>query len=260
MDEEILTVQGLTVRFGGLPAVDDVHFSVSPKEIVSLIGPNGAGKTTIFNVITGFLKKSEGTIGFDGEELEKMRPHRIAERGLIRTFQITSLFSNLSVFNNIRTGHHLQEKVRTFDSIFNTKRNRRVERETTEKSLEILRVIELEHNRETVAGNLPYGEQRILEIGIALAAQPKMLLLDEPAAGLNHTETQVMMNLISRLRKDGITILLVEHDMKLVMGISDRIVVLNFGKKIAEGSPDEIKRNKDVITAYIGEKRDHVTS
>jgi branched-chain amino acid transport system ATP-binding protein len=135
-----------------------------------------------------------------------------------------------------------------------------VERETTEKSLEILRVIELEHNRETVAGNLPYGEQRILEIGIALAAQPKMLLLDEPAAGLNHTETQVMMNLISRLRKDGITILLVEHDMKLVMGISDRIVVLNFGKKIAEGSPDEIKRNKDVITAYIGEKRDHVTS
>jgi branched-chain amino acid transport system ATP-binding protein len=135
-----------------------------------------------------------------------------------------------------------------------------VERETTEKSLEILRFIELEHNRETVAGNLPYGEQRILEIGIALAAQPKMLLLDEPAAGLNHTETQVMMNLISRLRKDGITILLVEHDMKLVMGISDRIVVLNFGKKIAEGSPDEIKRNKDVITAYIGEKRDHVTS
>jgi branched-chain amino acid transport system ATP-binding protein len=135
-----------------------------------------------------------------------------------------------------------------------------VERETTEKSLEILHFIELEHNRETVAGNLPYGEQRILEIGIALAAQPKMLLLDEPAAGLNHTETQVMMNLISRLRKDGITILLVEHDMKLVMGISDRIVVLNFGKKIAEGSPDEIKRNKDVITAYIGEKRDHVTS
>lgn len=260
MVEEILKVQALTVRFGGLAAVDDVHFSVFPTEIVSLIGPNGAGKTTIFNAITGFLKKSEGTIRFDGKKLEKMRPHRIAQKGLLRTFQITSLFSNLSVFNNIRTGHHLQENVRTLDSIFNTKRNRRVEKETTEKSLEILRFIELEHTMDTVAGNLPYGEQRILEIGIALAAQPKMLLLDEPAAGLNHTETQVMMNLISRLRKDGITILLVEHDMKLVMGISDRIVVLNFGKKIAEGSPDEIKKNKDVITAYIGEKREHVTS
>ena len=250
MNEEILKVQGLTVRFGGLAAVDDVHFSVFPAEIVSLIGPNGAGKTTIFNVISGFLKKSEGTIGFDGEKLEKMRPHQIAERGLIRTFQITSLFSNLSVFDNLRTGHHLQEKVRTLDFIFNTKQNRRVEKETTEKSLEILRFIELEHARQTVAGNLPYGEQRILEIGIALAAQPKMLLLDEPAAGLNHTETQVMMNLISRLSKEGITILLVEHDMKLVMGISDRIVVLNFGMKIAEGSPDEIKRNKVIFTYY----------
>jgi branched-chain amino acid transport system ATP-binding protein len=255
-----LQIEMLTSGYRSADILNEITLYVEKGEIVSLIGPNGAGKTTIFNVISGFLKKSEGTIGFDGEELEKMRPHRIAERGLIRTFQITSLFSNLSVFDNLRTGHHLQEKVRTLDSIFNTKRNRRVEKETTEKSLEILRFIELEHARETVAGNLPYGEQRILEIGIALAAQPKMLLLDEPAAGLNHTETQVMMNLISRLRKEGITILLVEHDMKLVMGISDRIVVLNFGKKIAEGSPDEIKRNKDVITAYIGEKRDHVTS
>ena len=260
MKKELLKVDNLTVKFGGLTAVSRLEFSVSRNEIVSLIGPNGAGKTTTFNAISGFLKKSEGTIKFDSEELGKLRPHQIAQKGLIRTFQITSLFPGLSAYDNIRTGHHLQEKLKLFDSFFNTKRNLRVENETLIKSNGILKFIDLEHAKDTVASNLPYGEQRILEIGIALAAQPKMLLLDEPSAGLNDTETQVMMNLINKMRDDGITILLVEHDMRLVMGISDRIVVLNFGAKIAEGTPDEIKIHKDVITAYLGEKREDVTN
>lgn len=260
MNEEILKVDKLTVKFGGLVAVDSVGFSVSRNKIVSLIGPNGAGKTTTFNAITGFLRKSAGTIEFDGEELKKSRPHQIAKKGLVRTFQITSLFPNLSVLDNIRTSHHMQEEATLLDSILNTKRNRSIENETLIRSSEILKFIDLEDKKDRISSNLPYGEQRILEIGIALATQPKMLLLDEPSAGLNSTETQVMMDLIKKMRDMGITILLVEHDMKLVMGISDRIVVLNFGKKIAEGSPDEIRANEHVIRAYLGEKREDATS
>ncbi len=255
MNEGILKADQLTVRFGGLAAVDSVDFSILEKEIVSLIGPNGAGKTTTFNALTGFLKPT-GRIEFEGQRLNNLRPHQIAEKGIIRTFQITSLFPKLSVLENIRIGHHLQEKQSFFDAIFDTKRKREIEEKTLSQTIEILKFINLTDAKEMIASNLPYGQQRILEVGIALAPKPKLLLLDEPSAGLNDTETQQMMHLINKMRNQGITILLVEHDMKLVMGISDRIIVLNFGKKIAEGTPDQIKSNPEVIKAYLGERRD----
>ena len=260
MSDSILNVSHLTVRFGGLTAVNEVDFSISPKEIVSLIGPNGAGKTTTFNAVTGFIRKASGTVSFEGQDLTGRKPHQIARAGIMRTFQITSLFPNLTVLDNIRTGHHMEERETLLDVFFNTRRKRKIEKETLEKAHEILKFIGLEGKKETIASNLPYGEQRLLEIGIALAAGPKLLLLDEPSAGLNDTETQEMKHLIGRMRDRGITILLVEHDMKLVMGVSDRIVVLNFGKKIAEGTPDEIRCNPEVITAYLGERKRNVKS
>jgi len=252
---EILKVQCLTVRFGGLNAVDSVDFSLLDNEIVSLIGPNGAGKTTTFNAITGFVKKEAGTIEFKGNHLEHLRPHEIAEKGIVRTFQITSLFPNLSVLDNIWVGRHMQEKGSLFDTLFNTRRKQRKEDTSFKKALEILKFIALDRVRNTIAFSLPYGDQRVLEIGVALAAEPEVLLLDEPSAGLNDAETQVMMSLIKKLRDQGMTILLVEHDMKLVMGISDRIMVLNFGKKITEGTPAEIRSDPEVIAAYLGERR-----
>jgi len=255
MAAELLRVNRLTVKFGGLTAVNEVDFSIFANEIVSLIGPNGAGKTTTFNAITGFLKTSAGSVEFEGRELVHLKPHQIAEKGITRTFQITSLFPNLSVLENIRTGHHMQERETLWDALLNTRRKREVEEETLAKTVEILKFIGLEGRKDWIAGNLPYGDQRTLEIGIALAANPRLLLLDEPSAGLNDTETQGMKELIQKMRAKSITIFLVEHDMKLVMGISDRIVVLNFGKKIATGTPEEIKANPEVIKAYLGERK-----
>jgi branched-chain amino acid transport system ATP-binding protein len=255
MGAELLKVNHLTVKFGGLTAVNDVDFSILANEIISLIGPNGAGKTTTFNAITGFLRATAGSVAFAGQELVHLKPHQIAEKGITRTFQITSLFPNLTVLENIRTGHHMRERESLWDAILNTRRKRRVEEETLAKAFEILKFIGLGGKKDAVAGSLPFGDQRTLEIGIALAASPKLLLLDEPSAGLNDTETQGMKELIQRMRANAITILLVEHDMKLVMGISDRIVVLNFGKKIATGAPDEIKANPEVIKAYLGERK-----
>jgi branched-chain amino acid transport system ATP-binding protein len=256
MKAELLSVDELTVEFGGLMALEAVNFFLKRNEIVSLIGPNGAGKTTAFNAITGFVKMSGGNIVYEGQELNDLRPHQIAERGIVRTFQITSLFPNLTVLDNLRTSHHMQENATLFDSIFDTKRHRKVENETLAKSNDILKFIGLEEKAMAEAKNLPYGEQRLLEIGIALAATPKILLLDEPSAGLNEVETWEMMDLIKRIQDTGITILLVEHDMKLVMGISDRIIVLNFGVKIAEGTPAAVMSNPKVITAYLGERRE----
>jgi branched-chain amino acid transport system ATP-binding protein len=253
--EVALKVKKLKVTFGGLVAVNSVSFKVKKNEIHSLIGPNGAGKTTIFNALTGFLSKSQGTIEFNGQTLHNLKPHQIAQKGLVKTFQQTSLFPNLSVTDNIRTACHLREKVNIFEAIFNTRQNRLTEDQTSKTTNEIINFIKLDNKVELLARNLPYGDQRILEIGIALAAGPKMLLLDEPSAGLNNTETQAMMRLIKKTRDIGMTILLVEHDMRLVMRISDRITVLNFGEKIAEGTPDEIKCNPEVITAYLGKER-----
>jgi branched-chain amino acid transport system ATP-binding protein len=259
MAAELLKVNHLIVKFGGLTAVNDVDFSIFPNEIVSLIGPNGAGKTTTFNAVTGFLKTKAGSVEFNGAELIHLKPYQIAEKGITRTFQITSLFPGLSVLENIRTGHHMQEKESVWDALLNTRRKRQVEEETLAKTVEILKFIGLEGKKKWIAGNLPYGDQRTLEIGIALAANPRLLLLDEPSAGLNDTETRGMKELIQKMRAKSITIFLVEHDMKLVMGISDRIVVLNFGKKIATGTPEEIKANPEVIKAYLGERKRDVT-
>ena len=200
MAAELLKVNRLTVRFGGLTAVNDVDFSIFSEEIVSLIGPNGAGKTTTFNAITGFLSPSGGSIEFGGEELIRLKPHQIAERGITRTFQITSLFPNLSVLENIRTGHHIQERETLWDAFLNTRRKRLVEEETLTRAGEILQFIGLAGKKDSIAGSLPYGDQRILEIGIALAANPRLLLLDEPSAGLNDTETQGMKELIQKMR------------------------------------------------------------
>ncbi len=255
MAGELLSVKGLTVKFGGLTAVNDLDFSIFPGEIVSLIGPNGAGKTTTFNAITGFLRATAGSVQFGGDELIHLKPHQIAEKGITRTFQITSLFPGLSVLENIRTGHHMQERESLWDAVLNTRRKIRVEAETMARTAEILQFIGLEGKKEAIAGSLPYGDQRILEIGLALAANPRLLLLDEPSAGLNDTETQGMKALIQKMRERAITIFLVEHDMKLVMGLSDRIVVLNFGKKIATGTPEEIKTNPEVIKAYLGDRK-----
>ena len=255
MADELLSVKRLTVKFGGLTAVNDLDFSIFPGEIVSLIGPNGAGKTTTFNAITGFLRASAGSVQFAGDELIHLKPHQIAEKGITRTFQITSLFPGLSALENIRTGRHMQERETLWDAVLNTRRKLQVEAETLARTVEILKFIGLEGKKEAIAGSLPYGDQRILEIGVALAANPRLLLLDEPSAGLNDTETQGMKALIQKMRDRAITIFLVEHDMKLVMGLSDRIVVLNFGKKIATGTPEEIKTNPEVIKAYLGDRK-----
>ena len=258
MSEEILKLHNLTVKFGGLTAVNEVSLSIRRHDIVSLIGPNGAGKTTMFNAITGFVKKSGGSVIFEGQEVGELKAHEIAERGIVRTFQITSVFPNLTVLDNIRTACHKKSKETLLDVLFNTKRKQEVERKTLERAKEIIDFVGLQGKGDAVAGAMPYGEQRILEIAIALAADPSLILLDEPSAGLNDTETQVMKALVRRIREKGITILLVEHDMKLVMGISDQIFVLNFGKGIASGTPAEIRCNPEVIKAYLGEAKSHV--
>ncbi len=247
-----LETKDLSIAFGGLMAVGGVDLQIYRGEIVSLIGPNGAGKTTFLNLLTGFLNPLKGSINYKGQEMAGLPPSAIAGAGILRTFQNTSLFFNLTVFQNILTGCHCKMKSGFLGSIFKTPSFRKEERMVAEKSLEMLKTLEMEKQKNLLARNLPFGDQRKLGIGIALAGQPELLLLDEPAAGMNPDESRRLMELIQKLRRFGITVLLVEHDMKVVMGISDRIIVLNYGKKIAEGTPVEISRNEDVIRVYLG--------
>jgi branched-chain amino acid transport system ATP-binding protein len=250
---QALSVEHVSVRFGGLTAVADMSFAVHDGEVVGLIGPNGAGKTTAFNVITGFLRPSAGAIRFRGAALDGLPPHAVAGRGLVRTFQRTSVFHNNTVFENVLTGLHRHGRSSLVDALLALPRERASEHQLSAAVAEILDLVGIAGRASERAGTLPYGEQRLLGIAVALAARPTMLLLDEPVSGMNATETATVMQLIEKIRRSGITILLVEHDMPMVMGVSDRIIVLNYGRIIAEGPPAAIQRDPEVVRAYLGQ-------
>ncbi len=253
MSNSILELQLLRKNFGGVVAVSDLSLDIEKGSITSLIGPNGAGKTTIFNLVTGFLHPSSGHIRFAGRVLNKIKPHTIAAIGIGRTFQNVQIFPKMSVIENIMVGRHLRSRAGIFYSSILPpflRNEEKLIRAAAEKQLTFL---ELEQYAHVPAGGLPLGNQRMLEIARALAIEPKLLLLDEPASGLNARETIAMGELIEKIKQMNITVLLVEHDMELVMDISDHVAVINFGRLIAEGSPAEIQENDDVIAAYLGE-------
>jgi branched-chain amino acid transport system ATP-binding protein len=253
----LLNVTNLTKSFGGLVAINNINFSMEPGQIVSVIGPNGAGKTTFFNMISGYYVPDSGTITFDGKNLTKLSPERVAQQGIARTFQNIRLFKDMLVAENILVGRYMRMKENIFGIVLRLPKMQREERAAFDKVLELLDYVGLSGKEGELAKNLSYGQQRRLEIARALAIEPKLLLLDEPAAGLNPRETEEMKAFILKLRKEkDMTILLIEHDMKLVMGLSDRITVINYGVKIAEGTPGEIQRNQEVIEAYLGNEDD----
>lgn len=248
----LLELRGVTKRFGGLVAVDNVDLDIEEGEIRGIIGPNGAGKTTLYNLITGNYPVTEGRIKYNGEDITGLSPHEIASRGLVRTFQHTALFNEFTILKNVSVACHLHAKVNLSGVVLRTPATQQTQRQAEEKALEILEFLGLAGLKDELAVNLPHGHQRSLGVAIGLAAEPKMLLLDEPVTGMNPTEKQDMVGLIRKVRERGITIMLVEHDMRTVMGICEKISVLNFGKKIAEGSPEEIMHNQQVIEAYLG--------
>jgi branched-chain amino acid transport system ATP-binding protein len=253
MSDLLLQTERLRKEFGGLVAVDDVDFTVPLNAIVSLIGPNGAGKTTFFNMLTGVYKPTEGRVLFDGEDLTNKPPHAFTQRGIGRTFQNIRLFQNMTALENVLVGMHVRLKGNLFEALLRTPRVKREEKEARVRARELLEFSGLRHRDSVIGRNLSYGDQRRLEVARALATQPKLLLLDEPTAGMNPQETGDFTKFVARLREEQqLSVLLIEHDMRVVMEISDRVTVLDYGGKIAEGTPQEIQKNERVIEAYLG--------
>ncbi len=255
---DLLVARGLTMRFGVLTAVDNVDFTIPAGKVIALIGPNGAGKTTLINIASGLLRPSSGRVVLEDTDLAGAPPHRIAKAGAARTFQNIRLFGDLSVLDNVLVGRHLHRRDTLFEALFNLPRAREADRRSRAAAIELLARLGIEHLAPVPAGTLSYGDQRRVELARALALAPKLLLLDEPAAGMNAAETQRLADQLRELRDDGLTLLVVEHDMELVMRISDQVVVLNFGMLVTAGTPDDVRRNPDVIAAYLGDDADEI--
>ncbi len=258
MNDHLFSIENLSISFGGLTAVDGVSFSVNKGAIFSIIGPNGAGKTTIFNCISGLYKPSKGRIIFQGEDITGLRPHKIAVKGIARTFQNIELFSRMTTMENLMLGRHIHMKSGIWSCSTFYRRGSKAAKEEIlhrERVEKIIDLLDLQSARNQFVGNLPYGTQKLVELGRALALEPKLLLLDEPSAGMNSEEKQDLIFWIKDIQDElGVTILLIEHDMKMVMDISDRVLAINFGRPIVEGVPDEVQRHPEVLKAYLGEE------
>jgi len=253
---KLLEVRGLSKSFGGLRAVHELGFDVHGEDILGLVGPNGAGKTTVFNLITGVYVPNAGKILFNSEDITGLKPYKITRKGIARTFQLTTLYSNRSALENVVIGHHLKMQTGVGSILLRTPFFWTEEKKAKESSLRLLDFIELSGQENILAKNMPHGHQQRLKVAIALSSAPQLLLLDEPVSGMNPEETNEMMALIGKIRANGITVIMIEHDMRAVMGLCDRIVVINYGEKLAEGTPQQIQKNQEVIEAYLGREDD----